>query len=455
MNEPVSFPDAFEKRMKASLTTDWSAFENAHAMASPVSIRLHPRKKTSIPDLRPVPWTSLGFYMKERPVFTLDPLFHAGTYYVQEASSMFLEQAFEQTVSNKESLRVLDLSAAPGGKSTHLAALMDGKGLLVANEVIQSRANILAENIQKWGYPNVLVTNNDPKDFSNLHGFFDVIVVDAPCSGEGLFRRDASAMREWSTNNVDLCAARQTRILHDVWRALKHNGTIIYSTCTYNEKENEDNIIHFLNNHQAQSLPLTIDPSWNVTVIKKDNMTGYRFFPHKVEGEGFFLTVIKKLESEEASFSKPKHRLVKAVRPVVEKLSTWIEMPDRFEFVQHKDLVFVIPKAIEHDIDQLLQSLRLLYVGTNIATMKHEKAIPEHSLATSIIINAENFNCIEVDRKTAIDFLRRDTISVGEQPKGYALLTFSHIPLGWVNVLDNRVNNLYPQEWRIRMTNPN
>jgi 16S rRNA C967 or C1407 C5-methylase (RsmB/RsmF family)/NOL1/NOP2/fmu family ribosome biogenesis protein len=450
----VRFPNAFEQRMKVYLHDEWELFADAHAKPSPVSLRLHPRKHAPKSDLKSVPWTTLGRYLDQRPVFTLDPLLHAGAYYVQEASSMFLEQAFRQSVDIGDHLRVLDLSAAPGGKSTHLLAMMDGKGLLVSNEVIQSRAAILSENIQKWGYSNVLVTHNDPSDFSNLRSFFDVIVVDAPCSGEGLFRKDPGAMKEWSTDNVKLCAARQSRILHDIWPCLKENGILIYSTCTYNETENEQNLGDFTAQHDAEFLELQLESAWNVVTVRTGKAIGYRFMPHKVNGEGFFISVLRKKEPQQATTFKVKNKLTSAPKSVVEKLSSWVNQPEHFSFIQHKDLVFVLPLDITKEIEQLLQQLKFVYAGTNVATLKHEKAVPEHALALSVAINRKTFTTIDVDIDTALEYLRRGNIQPGNHPKGYALITYQDVPLGWANILDNRVNNLYPQEWRIRMANP-
>jgi len=219
------------------------AFEKVHATGEQVtSIRINSSKPVtklanqSINQLTKIPWSEFGYYLKQRPSFTFDPLFHAGCYYVQEASSMFLEQALKQTVDLSRPLKVLDLCAAPGGKSTHIQSLISGESLLVSNEVIRSRANILKSNIIKWGCNNVVVTNNDPRDFLQLENYFDVIVVDAPCSGSGLFRRDEDAMKEWSPDNVALCSQRQQRILADVWPALKKNGVLIYYTCSYSKE---------------------------------------------------------------------------------------------------------------------------------------------------------------------------------------------------------------------------
>jgi 16S rRNA C967 or C1407 C5-methylase (RsmB/RsmF family) len=235
-----SFHPDFKKQMSDLLGQQYADFSRSMQQPVPVSIRINPQKGSSVSGTS-VPWCSSGFYLTERPVFTLDPAFHAGAYYVQEASSMFLEQIIH-VISKEKRLRVLDLCAAPGGKSTHLLSLLPPESLLVANEVIRSRASILIENLQKWGYPNAVVTSNDPRDFRKLFGFFDVILVDAPCSGEGLFRKDEEARKEWSLDAVHVCVGRQRRILEDIWPALKAGGLLIYCTCTFNERETEENL---------------------------------------------------------------------------------------------------------------------------------------------------------------------------------------------------------------------
>jgi 16S rRNA C967 or C1407 C5-methylase (RsmB/RsmF family)/NOL1/NOP2/fmu family ribosome biogenesis protein len=452
MEGNIEFPNAFAESMERKLANDWPAFVDSHNQPSPVSVRVNPRKISDALSDNRIPWTSSGFYLRERPVFTLDPLFHAGAYYVQEASSMFLEQALKQNTDLTADLRVLDLSAAPGGKSTHLLSLLNENALLVANEVIRSRASILLENIQKWGHPNCLVTNNDPQDFSNLTGFFDVIVVDAPCSGEGMFRKDPTSMKEWSPENVQLCSARQRRILEDVWPALKENGVLIYSTCTYNDLENEQNLVSFSLNHKIDFEKIKLDPAWNVEESSSGLVLGYRFFPNKVKGEGFFLSVIRKREGEDSAKKKFKAILQPAARNKISSVENWIKSPSiEFEFFQHNQLIYALPSTLSADINHLLNHLRFIYTGTNIAEVKHDKFIPEHALALSVNLNKTQFNRIEVDKHTAIQYLRRESLKLpGEQP-GYALLQHSSVPIGWVNVLPNRANNLYPSDWRIRM----
>ena len=236
------------------------AFEQIHASGEQVtSIRRNPLKPGSLfSNEEKIPWASNGFYLSERPSFTLDPLFHAGTYYVQEASSMFLEQAMKQSVDLSQQLLVLDLCAAPGGKSTLLQSIISKKSLLVSNEVIHTRVNILKENCIKWGSSNVVVTNNDPKDFSKLKGLFDVVVIDAPCSGSGLFRRDADAIKEWSEDNVQLCSQRQQRIIADTWNCLKEDAVLIYSTCSYSSSEDEDILDWMMEKWKVESIKLKV-----------------------------------------------------------------------------------------------------------------------------------------------------------------------------------------------------
>ena len=311
----MSLPSVLIEQLKKLTSFSKEAFEKAHASGEQVtSIRVNPVKASmvnsewSIGDSIPhspftiqhkIPWTQWGFYLSQRPSFTFDPLFHAGCYYVQEASSMFLEQALKQTVDLSKPVKVLDLCAAPGGKSTHIHSLISQKSLLISNDVIRSRVNILKDNIIKWGCENVLVTNNDPKDFAQLQNYFDVIVVDAPCSGSGLFRRDPNAINEWSENNVQLCSQRQQRILADIWPALKKDGILIYSTCSYSKEEDEDIVNWLMNEFAIDYSPLTlpvrqagIHPDWGIV----DTGIGYRFWPDKVKGEGFFIACFQKKE---------------------------------------------------------------------------------------------------------------------------------------------------------------
>ena len=446
---PLVLPEAFEIGMRQQLNVSFDAFQHSLTEALPTSIRINPAKQHILHNEK-VLWSRFGYYLDQRPSFTLDPTFHGGSYYVQEASSMFLEQAFVQAVDQTKPLNVLDLCAAPGGKSTHLLSLMNEESLLVSNEVIRSRASILSENVQKWGYPNAVVTNNDPHDFERLKGFFDVIVVDAPCSGEGLFRKDPNAMKEWSPDTVALCSKRQRRILSDVWPALKHGGILIYSTCTYNASENEENLAWLRQEQGVEFISLQLDPAWGVEQVTVNNVIGYRFFPHKVKGEGFFLSVMRKTHDEKQSSWKSRALFNGPPKKILDQLRQWVRSPEEKTFIIRNDQVQFFPKSKNSEIEFLAKNLYLISAGTSMATVKHEKLIPEHPLALSTELNKEHFTLLDVELPQALQYLRKETLDARAEKKGFGLIQYNNLPLGWVNVLDNRMNNLYPSEWRIR-----
>lgn len=446
----LRLPEDFQSAMEKKLGSGFPDFLSALTQEPPVSIRINPNKAAPVKTDGGVPWTEFGKYLDSRPAFTFDPLFHSGCYYVQEASSMFLEQAFRQVVDLNKAITVLDLSAAPGGKSTHILSLLNANSLLVSNEVIRSRASILNENIIKWGCSNVIVTNNDPEHFQSLPGFFDVIVVDAPCSGEGLFRKDPQAVDQWSPENVALCAARQKRILADIWPSLKENGLLIYCTCTHNEQENEENLAWLAREHEVEFISLKTEEGWGIEEVSKDKTIGYRFYPHRVKGEGFFLSVMRKNEGTEPMRIKLKQKLTRPPKKYIQNLSEWIKNSEAFEFFQHNEFVFVLPKERVQETEIIGQQLRIVNPGTTLASVKHEKFIPEHSAALSIHLHQTHFPKLSFTYDDAIKFLRKDVLGPVDAPIGFCLASYEDIPMGWVNNLGNRINNLYPNEWRIR-----
>lgn len=449
----VGFPDAFEKRMRQQLQDNWSKFAEAHQSLSPVSIRVNSGKQVSIEYSDSIPWAESGKYLNQRPVFTLDPLFHGGAYYVQEASSMFLEQAIKEVLDPDQPIKVLDLCAAPGGKSTHILSLINKKSLLVSNEVIRSRASILSENIQKWGYGNVIVTNSDPERFKDIEGFFDLIVLDAPCSGEGLFRKDPDAMKEWSEDNVALCSGRQKRIISDVWPSLKQNGILIYCTCTYSEAENEENLKWLSEKSDLEFVDLTIRKSWNVEQVEKGKVKGYRFYPHHVRGEGFFISVIRKTEYQKELRIKQGKKVFSPVpKDSAEQLMSWIGDASGKVFQLFHDNILMLPEKYLNEIEFLSTHLHVVHAGVTMGISKHNKIVPDHAIALSVDINKDIFQCIHAGNEVALAYLRKETISIDRLSRGFSLVCYSGIPLGWVNVLDNRINNLYPANWRIRMS---
>ncbi len=442
-------PQEFETSMKLRLGLDFQPFIQSLETASPVSIRYNPHKKSEQAGER-IPWSTWGHYLSERPVFTLDPGFHAGAYYVQEASSMLLEQALVQTLDLTKSLNVLDLCAAPGGKSTLLLSLISPRSLLISNEVIRNRTSVLSENIQKWGHDNVIITSNDPGDFQRLPGFFDLVVIDAPCSGEGLFRKDPGATKEWSPRNVEMCSLRQRRIVNDAWACLKPGGILIYSTCTYNEAENMDNAAWIRDTHGAESLSLSMKEDWGIEEIMKNHCTGYQCFPHHVRGEGFFLSVLRKTSGEHRT-QKSKNTLKYPSANQIKDMAPWILTADSSFFFQHHETIRMLPSAKQEEFQVLLNNLHVVIGGTAVLELSKNKFIPDHALALSIRLNKNQFPVIKIDIEQALAYLRKETLRLDSHPFGFALIEYNGLGLGWVNVLQNRINNLYPATWRIRM----
>lgn len=423
------------------------AFVNVHESDERItSIRLNPLKRLPAPDFNPVPWTESGYYLDKRPSFTFDPLFHAGCYYVQEASSMFLEQAMKQTIDLSRSLKVLDISAAPGGKSTHIHSLITKDSLLVSNEVIRSRANILKDNIIKWGCDNVIVTNSDPSSFSDLENYFDVIVADAPCSGSGLFRRDDEAIDEWSLNNVQLCSQRQQRILAHIWPSLKKDGVLIYSTCSYSKEEDEDIMDWLVNEMSAESLQLTIDASWGITEVQSSaGASGYRFWPDKVKGEGFFISCFKKTTGDDEFSGGRNKKLEKATKKEIEVIKPWLK-ESGMEYIKINDTVSVTSTGAE--LSLLATYCRVIYFGVMLGQPVRDKLVPDHALAMSKILS-ENIHATELSLEQAIRYLQKKDISIDTGVKGWQVVSYQLQKLGWINALPNRINNYYPKELRI------
>jgi 16S rRNA C967 or C1407 C5-methylase (RsmB/RsmF family)/NOL1/NOP2/fmu family ribosome biogenesis protein len=447
------FPQSFIIRISSQKYIDPEALLKALEEPSPVSIRINSSKWNHIPSgASPVPWSSNGYYLDSRPSYTLDPLFHAGCYYPQEASGMFIEQVIKQSVIASEGLRVLDLCGAPGGKSILLSDLIGKSSLLVANDVIKSRASILAETLTKWGSGNTIVTQNDPSSFGRLKGFFDVILVDAPCSGEGMFRTDI-ARNEWTEANTAHCSERQKRILMDIWPSLKENGILIFSTCTFNPGENEENIKWLTGKQKAESLKLDISRFEGITEIDYDGISGYGFYPDKIKGEGFFISVIRKNDKQDVMKSGSRRGTdLKPSGKEAESIKNWTSIPgDRL--LKWTDDIWGLPCSID-EYALLFQNLRIVKAGTRICTIKRNDFLPVHELALSDMINNETFPAAEIKYEDAVAFLRRDNLRLNIASAGWNILKYQGVNMGWINNLGNRVNNYYPVEWRIRMGLP-
>lgn len=428
----------------------------------------------------PVQWSSLGHYLSSRPVFTLDPLFHAGGYYVQEASSMYMElvkDAIEKDYIRREDaceggffaqkLAVLDLCAAPGGKSTHLASLLGEDSLLVSNEVIKSRAVVLADNIAKWGRENVVVTNNDPADFGAFEELFDLVVVDAPCSGEGLFRKDPQAVGEWSPANVNLCVQRQQRILADIWPSLAPGGYLVYSTCTYNKFENDGNL-KFLCDELGGSVVKLQAPEGSGII--ETSAGGFQFVPGRVKGEGQYMALVcKNGEWEPGAFASAaghakggkKHKGGKDAKGKnqvqFEKGCNYL--PDNYIKILQGDLVKGYREDLYERIRFVEENLKTVLSGIAIAEKKGKDYIPHADFAltgavASMVVSSSlpsGISAVEVGREDALKFLAKEPLLFPGAPMGYLLLVYCGLPLGFVKNLGNRSNNLLPMARRIRM----
>jgi len=469
MSSSHSLPDAFLSSLQGLPGYDMTAFERVHAEGAAVtSIRVNPAKGLGrgligvaggveagnmvVPDAVPlerVPWSSMGYYLPERPSFTFDPLFHAGAYYVQEASSMFLEQALRQTTDLSGPLKVLDLCAAPGGKSTLIQSLLSKESLLISNEVIRARVNILQENMVKWGAVNTLITNNDPRDFGKMEGYFDVIVVDAPCSGSGLFRREPEAIGEWSPENVELCHQRQQRILADCWPALAASGILIYSTCSYSRQEDEDILDWMMGELDATGCRLDITADWGIVETQgAKGGYGYRFYPDKLKGEGFFISCVRK---EAGGVYKPlrnKKGLEKLTRKEEDRMRGWIGPDIPLSFFHHQEYILGLPEQLAEDLAAWQASFYIKKAGVTIGQLTAKELIPGHDLALSTCIGPA-LPAVALSKEQAIQYLRKEEIAVTDAARGWTLVQYEGLNLGWIKVLPNRINNYYPKEWRI------
>lgn len=435
---------------------DKEAFIEAHHQTPVVSIRINQSKtveRSVVLDddnlLAKVPWCDEAYVLKDRPSFTLDPLFHAGAYYVQEASSMFLQYVAKKLFQEGRGYKALDLCAAPGGKSTLMAG-MHQFGMVVSNEIIQSRVAVLQENIIKWGQMKVLVSNNDPADFKNLPGYFDFVMVDAPCSGSGLFRKDDKAINEWNPELVDFCAARQKRILHAAIETVAEGGYLFYSTCSFSEEENEDNLDFLIDTGLFESVDVHTDPSWSIisSSSKKHGARGYRFYPDKILGEGFFCSVLKKVSSTNTN------RIVypQSVKTLTldAQLKHWVNNAETLHYFQKADDVFAFDPEFLSDLNLISSVLKLRKSGLRLGEIIRGEFVPNHELAMSTL-QSNDISSIQLDHKTSLQYLRRETIDSAVAQKGWSLVQYKGISLGWIKQVQGKGKNHYPLNWRILM----
>lgn len=449
----TTFPNDFLASIEAALGPEYPDFLAALNEPAPVSLRLNPAKPIPrFSNAAPVPWHPEGRYLEERPSFTLDPSFHAGAYYVQEASSMFLLEVLRQTVDLGSKLKVLDLCAAPGGKSTLLLSAISPDSFLLANEVIQSRVGALRTNLEKWGHANYAVSNHDPADFGGLQGFFDLVVVDAPCSGEGLFRKDENARMEWSKKNVSLCAARQSRILLEAKNLLAPGGILVFSTCTFNDLENEQNLAALLEGGEFEYCKIQLDETFGI----REKSLGYQCYPHRVKGEGFFIAALRKTGQGQAETQKTATPRDWSPLPAkqVEPLRPWLADPYQFAFfTKPTGEVHLVQANLLPEFSRVAFALKRRSFGHLVGTLKHLELVPSHNLALGNFLS-QDLPSVSLSNTEALLFLKKENIWQPEWPKGWVLAQYEGLHLGWMKVLENRTNNYLPNDWRIRMDIP-
>lgn len=440
---PLSgLPDELRTTLQPLLGDAVNDLEAALATPSPTSLRLNPAKPFA-PSGTPVPWCSTGLYLDERPAFTFDPLLHAGCYYVQEASSMLLEPALRATGLLGDDIRALDLSAAPGGKSTHLRSLLTPASLLVANEVDRRRAQVLQENLWKWGGPNTVVLNDTPERLAATGISFDLVVLDAPCSGEGMFRKDPFARAQWTPGLVRQCATVQRTILPHAWDLLAPGGFLVYSTCTWEPTENEGQLVPLLE-QGAEPVDPHFDAAWGVERTEVDGVISHRCYPHKVRGEGFFIAVLRKPGERSG------HRLRS---DGTTGLPNGIRADRPQQVVVREDVEHVVDATWGPVVEHLCRSTRVLSPGTPLWQLNGDRKDPHPALALSTLLDRTAFISVELDEAQAIAYLRGEALPARDV-RGTGLVLHRGHALGWVSGAGNRWNNNWPAPWRIRAQHP-
>ena len=456
----MQLPEKFVARMEQELgESEAKALCAALGEEPSTAIRLNLRKMSAPQwEARRVAWSDDGYLLDDRPSFTLDSDFHAGAYYVQEASSQFAGYILSEVMGGAEQcrgLRVLDMCAAPGGKSTHYATLVGEEGLVVANEINRSRAAVLADNARKWGLGNMVVTCNDSARLAEFEGVFDVVAVDAPCSGEGMFRKSEDACEQWSEANVAMCAERQWEILQNAYKALRAGGVLLYSTCTFNRSEDEDIVrraCEEFGEELEQAEDVAVDAVWGVVVGQESVFQTFRFFPHRIAGEGMFMAVARKSADASVGGRLPKARR-KAINMVdkrsIEELKRWVVDADGVAFFEAGDTLYGCRKTHYDEIEALSGRLAVIYSGVAMGQIFKGKLKPDAALALSVYLRRDAVDCSEVDEDTALQFLRKQDLPAGLFAEGVNLVVCRGQALGFVKRIGNRVNNLYPNSLRI------
>ena len=449
----IALPESFKERMRRELgEVQAEALFAALDTQSPVAVRLNGAKcGTRWSDAEPIGWSRCGRRLKERPSFTTDVAFHAGAYYVQEAASQFIDHILAGEAMQGK--RVLDMCAAPGGKTTIYASAVGVDGLVVANEYVRSRANVLADNVRKWGLGNVLVTNNAPEHIATFEGWFDVVAVDAPCSGEGMFRKEEVAREDWSEANVKMCADRQLSILREAWQSLRDGGLLIYSTCTFNRDEDEGVLEAFIEEYGdniAPSRVVDVESEWGIEKGEVGAFQTFRFFPHKTDSEGLFVAVACKAEPTTQRTPKPRKRVMQEVDKTARKeLAKWLKEPDKYAFAEVGDTIYAYRAEQFKAVQALSESLSAIYSGVAMGQVFKGRLKPDWALSQYVDLAHDAVPHVEVSESVALEYLRKHEIPTDGMAEGINLVLSEGYRLGFVKRIGARCNNMYPNSLKI------
>lgn len=444
----------FEQHFKNLFGKDYERFIEAIDRKPNVSIRLNSDKVIEVhfDQTKEVPWCKGAYFLKERPAFYADPLHHAGAYYVQDASSMF----FTRAVDFSRPMLALDLCAAPGGKSTLILSRLNAESILISNELDLNRNKVLVENLNRWGNANSVVTNANSKQFLDFKNIFDLVVVDAPCSGEGMFRKDQVSLEQWSPNFVDGCAKIQKSLVDDAANLTADGGTLIYSTCTFEPAENENQIRSLVDNFNFEPITIEVEEDWNVDQFdiktSKGTFKGYFFYLHKAAGEGQFICPMRKVgNAKKMKFSASRKGIFQSLGKKEEKLiRDFIQIPANYNLTEINGVVHAYQADYEALLSSLKKSIPLWKLGIKIGEVNGKNFKPNHELALSQF--AKSFESrFELDYTEAISYLKRETLNVNpEWKKGWGLVTYKNVPMGWAKNIGTRINNYFPKELVLR-----
>lgn len=452
MSASIPIPP-FTEGLPNSLLSESQSLCEALEQVAPRSLRINRAKSKDFPALPKVLWHPQGFYLTH-PMQTTsgDPLWHAGAYYMQEAGSMVLHAACTQLFAENRDLTVLDLCAAPGGKSTLLLDFLGEEGVLVSNEIIRSRVNVLKENLNRWGASNSIITSIDASVMGQAEELFDFIVVDAPCSGEGMFRKDQESRKEWSKEHVQLCHLRQVRILEDIWPALKPGGFLFYSTCTFNQTENEASLLRLIEAQGAVPKAISLPQEWQIQEEETSGLMVYRLMPHRLASEGFTFSVLQKpteLDFEDEAFSG-KGKIQKVDTKQLMALNN-LGFPEYWEYYVFPNLIRGGRSRVWETVKLLQKKMSVIQAGTGIGVLGKE-FIPDEELALCPeALQNLSFPIVEVDLDTALTLLEKN------MPSAYVdlandryIVSYKEVPFCFVKKTGTKWNSTWPMEWRLR-----